>query len=132
MAQRSIYCCACKTDVQAVLTRGHEIYPSRTDLGTLPFWRCPDCRNFVGCHHKSADRIRPLGCIPTQEIRQVRKDIHAALDPIWKEGHMERKRLYKLLTAKLGREYHTAELRTPEEASMIYVFVKRLAMRLRP
>jgi hypothetical protein len=132
MARRSIYCCACKGEVQAALVRGHEVYPRRPDLATLPFWRCPDCRNFVGCHHKSHDRIRPLGCIPTQAIRDMRKLIHQQLDPIWKAGLMERKRLYKLLTAKLGREYHTAELRTEEEAQAMYLFIERLSRRLSP
>jgi hypothetical protein len=132
MTRRLIYCCACEKDVAALLVRGDEAYRGCRHLTLLRFWRCDDCRNFVGCHHKSDDPLRPLGCIPTPEVKEARKLIHAVLDPIWKQGHMERKRLYKLLSAKLGREYHTAELRTPEEATMIYVFVTRLAVRLSP
>ncbi len=72
---RSIFCCGCKADVRARLTSGKEIYPHRSDLSSLPFWRCDGCGNFVGCHHKTKDRTRPLGCIPTPEIKEERQRV---------------------------------------------------------
>lgn len=115
-----IYCCGCGTDVGARLTDGREIYPHRPDLQDVPFWRCDMCGNFVGCHHKTRKRTEPLGCIPTAEVREARKRLHALIDPIWKSGKMSRTGLYAALSHKLGRAYHTAEIRTVEEANVAY------------
>lgn len=77
-----IHCCECGNDVDARLTDGREIYPHRLDLFSLPFWKCDKCKNFVGCHHKTKYRTKPLGCIPTPEIKNARKQIHSLLDPL--------------------------------------------------
>ncbi len=120
-----IYCCGCGKDVSVRLTDGKEIYPHRQNLYSLPFWKCDDCNNFVGCHHKTKNRTRPLGCIPTQEIKDARKHIHSILDPIWESGKIGRKELYGMISKHIGREYHTAEIRTIDEARDIYRFVRQ-------
>ncbi len=123
-----IYCCGCQKDVEAMLTDGTEIYPHRPDLADLPFWKCITCGNFVGCHHKTNDRTKPLGCIPTPEIKNARKHIHRILDPLWKSGRMKRGRIYGKLAKVVGRdEYHTAEIRSVEEARTVYQAVRELA-----
>ena len=122
-----IYCCSCSKEINARLTDGKEIYPHRTDLHSLPFWKCDDCKNFVGCHHKTKDRTKPLGCIPTKELKNARQHIHAILDPIWKNGKISRVDIYKMISKHIGREYHTAEIRTIEEARDIYRFVRQYA-----
>lgn len=132
MTTRPIFCCACATDIPARLTDGREIYPHRPDLFDLPFWRCDTCRNHVGCHHKTADRTNPLGCIPDAEMKKARSHIHARLDPIWKEKRLDRKHLYARLTEVLGRQYHTAELRTIAEARAVYAAVVVIERELRP
>ena len=123
---KTIYCCACYTNVVARLTDGAEIYPHRPDLKALPFWKCDTCGNFVGCHHKTRDRTRPLGCIPTKQIKQMRMQIHALIDPIWQADVISRRMLYKMLSRVLGREYHTADIRSTQEASNIIDFVKTI------
>ena len=115
-----IYCCGCKKDVIASLTDGAEIYPHRSDLKDLPFWRCDKCLNYVGCHHKTKNRTAPLGCIATKEIKSARQHIHKLIDPIWQSGGMTRKELYKRLSDGLGWMYHTANIRTIEEARAVY------------
>ncbi len=62
-----IYCCGCNEKIKARLTNGEEIYPHRTDLYLLPFWKCDSCGNFVGCHHKTDNPTKPLGCIPSHQ-----------------------------------------------------------------
>lgn len=114
-----IYCCQCKKEVNARLTNGAEIYPLREDLYSLPFWKC-SCGNFVGCHHKTPQRTKPLGCIPTKEIRNARKHIHALLDPMWKNGKNKRGHLYAEISRQLGYQFHTAEIRSIEEARIVY------------
>ncbi|QEL18754.1 zinc-finger-containing protein [Limnoglobus roseus] len=125
---RILYCCGCTRDVQARLTDGREVYPHRADLFSLPFWKCDTCGNYVGCHHKTTDRTRPLGNIPTKELKNARQHIHRILDPIWKEGKMPRGKVYATLAKELGlKEYHTAEIRTVDEARRVYAIVKGLA-----
>jgi hypothetical protein len=111
----------------ARLTDGAEIYPHRPDLATLPFWRCDRCGNYVGCHHKTKNPTEPLGNIPTPELRKARNHIHAVLDPLWKSKRFKRKELYAILSDHMGFQYHTAHLRSLEEARKVYRFVKGLA-----
>jgi len=122
-----IYCCGCGLDVGARLTDGSEIYPHRPDLATLPFWKCDNCGNHVGCHHRTRDRTRPLGNIPTPELREARKHIHRLLDPLWESGKMTRKEVYQTLKEKLGYAYHTAEISSVEEARKVYRILKTLS-----
>ena len=122
-----IHCVACGEKVQARLTDGSEIYPHRSDLHSLPFWKCDRCGNFVGCHYKTKNRTRPLGCIPTPELKEARKHIHKLLDPIWQTGKMKRKEIYQKLSDELGWKYHTANIRSVDEARQVYRIVQRYA-----
>ena len=125
---KAIYCAGCKTEVQARLTDGRGIYPHRPDLASLPFWRCDACRNFVGCHHKTASPTTPLGCIPTPEIKQARQHIHRVLDPLWKGKKGKRGKVYAELAKRLGiSEYHTGEIRSVEEAHEVFRHVREMA-----
>jgi hypothetical protein len=121
-----IYCCCCEQDIKAVLTDGSEIYPHRKDLYDLPFWKCETCNNFVGCHHKTANRTQPLGCIPTKEIRNARNHIHRILDPVWQDGRFKRKKVYKMMSEKLGYKFHTANTKSIEECRAVYRIIKEL------
>lgn len=122
-----IYCAGCKKEVEARLTNGKEIYPHRPDLKDLPFWKCDTCRNYVGCHHKTAKPTKPLGVIPTPEIKKWRGYIHRILDPMWKEGDWSRKNLYAHLNSKLGYNYHTADIKSVPEAKKAYAVIKELS-----
>lgn len=115
-----IHCCGCNEKVEARLTDGGEIYPHRPDLKSIPFWKCDTCGNYVGCHHKTKNPTQPLGIIPTPELRNARNHIHRILDPIWKEGKIKRRELYKVISDKLGWKYHTANIRSVEEARRVY------------
>ena len=115
-----LWCCQCQAEIEARLTTGAEIYPHRPDLATLPRWVCDGCKNHVGTYHKTSMPTKPLGNIPSQEIKKARILIHALIDPAWKSGKVKRRAIYAHLSDKLGRDYHTAELRTIEEARTIY------------
>ena len=120
-----IYCCGCLSDIEATLVSGREIYPHREDLYNLPFWAC-DCGLYVGCHHKTKNRTQPLGCIPTPEIKNDRQHIHKILDPLWKSGRYKRSEIYKIISDKMGRKYHTANIRSIEEAREVYRIIMRI------
>lgn len=127
-----LYCCACQDDVEAVLVTGKEIYPHRPDLHSMPFWKHEACGNFVGCHHKTKNRTAPLGCIPSPEIKDARKHIHALLDPLWQSGKIGRKEIYAEISAKVGWKYHTAKTRSIDEARTAYKVIQDIARRLTP
>jgi len=118
-----LYCCGCEKEVKVRLTDGVEIYPHRNDLKDLPFWKCDKCNNFVGCHHKTKNRTRPLGVIPTAELRNARQHIHKRLDPLWRFKKIKRNDLYKQLSLMLGKEYHTSHIKTIDEARKVYKFI---------
>jgi hypothetical protein len=120
----NLYCCECAAKVTARLTNGAEIYPRRADLADIPFWKCDACGNHVGCHHKTADRTRPLGCIPNDDVRNARQHIHALIDPAWKSGTVKRAAIYRHLSERTGRQYHTAHIRSVEEARAIYLIAR--------
>lgn len=125
--QMKIHCCGCEKKVDARLTDGSEIYPHRPDLHKLPFWKCDACGNNVGCHHQTDRPTQPLGCIATKEIKNARQHIHKIIDPIWKSGKMNRKEIYASLSIDLGHKYHTANIRTIEEARKVYRLVQAIA-----
>ena len=88
----------------------------------LPFWRCDTSGNSDGCHHKSTDRTRPLGNIPTPELREIRKAIHKRLDALWifeRKPKIARRAVYDHLSKAIGREYHTGEIRSRQEADKV-------------
>lgn len=115
-----IYCVACGKDVHALFVTGRTVYPHRRDLSPLPFWQCTTCNNFVGCHYKSDNPTKPLGCIPTPELKKARMHIHNLIDIVWKSGLATRSKLYAKLSERLGKDYHTAEIRSIEEARNVY------------
>lgn len=128
---RSIHCCGCEKEVEARLTSGREIYPHRSDLHGLPFWKCDTCGNSVGCHHKTKNRTRPLGCIPTPALKAARQEIHKVLDPLWRSGRVGRSELYGMIAHVLGiQEYHTAEIVSVEQAREVVRIVRDLSRTL--
>ena len=121
-----IYCTGCQVVVEPRLTDGKEIYPHREDLYNLPFWKCDTCSNYVGCHHKTANPTKPLGVIATKEIMTARKHIHALLDPLWTSNKVTRRKAYKHISDKIGKEYHTGNISSIEEARSVYKIVAEL------
>lgn len=84
----------------AELVTGREIYGSRrADLEDLKFYRCVPCAAHVGCH-KGTDR--PLGRLANAELRAAKSAAHAAFDPCWKRGLIQRKKAYAWLAKEMG------------------------------
>lgn len=115
-----LWCCQCQIDVDARLTSGAEVYPHRADLADIPRWICDGCLNHVGTHHKTDNPTRPLGNIPSPELKRARIAIHNLIDPAWKQKKVKRGALYAHISKEIGREYHTGELKTIDEARRVY------------
>lgn len=128
---RLIYCCGCERNVRARLTDGREIYPGRKDLRNVPFWKCDNCFNHVGCQYKStSEKTKPLGCIATKEIAKLRGQIHRKLDVLWREGRLRRDEVYRRLSKAIGYSYHTANIRSIDEAHRVIELLEELHQEL--
>lgn len=108
------------------------MYPARPDLATMPFWVCDTCNAFVGTHHKTKKKNRPLGYLATPEIKRLRMMIHGVLDPLWKGNKVSRGAAYKYISDSLGYHYHTGEIQSEEEGRKVYAIVQGLKMKLDP
>lgn len=124
-----LWCCTCGEETDARLTNGKEIYPHRADLRDIPRWICDICKNHVGCHHKTKTPTKPLGNIPSDEVKKARIHIHNLIDPVWKSGRLTRGQIYAHISRELGYQYHTGELKTIDEARKVYVIAKRYITR---
>lgn len=124
---KQIFCIECDCDVEAVLVSGRDVYPHRPDLYTKMFWKCLHCGNFVGTHKKTGIE---LGCIPNKKIKNARRQIHAMLDPIWERKILDRSEVYKEISNKLGYTYHTAEIRSLEEAAKVMDIIIKIKDRV--
>jgi hypothetical protein len=114
------------------LVRGVTIYPHRPDLHGLPFYRCPRCAAYVGCHpHTELALGRPAG----PRTRKARNAAHEAFDPMWKAKAFRdavayseaRGAGYAWLAAELGYEpgrCHIAWM-TAEEADRVTELCRR-------
>lgn len=73
----------------------------------------------IPLHYCGAPRLN-IGNISTPEIRTSRRHIHAVLDDIWQNRWIPRGELYARISKVLGYEYHTANIKTIEEAQTIH------------
>lgn len=108
------------------------MYPNRPDLAQLPFWVCDTCASFVGTHHKTKKKNRPLGYLATPQIKQLRMRIHAVLDPLWKSGKISRGQAYKYISDHVKYSYHNGELYSVSEGKKVWAIVQELKKKLDP
>ena len=60
---------------------------------------CPDCSAWVGVHRGTN---KPLGRLANAELRDWKKQAHAAFDPLWQGGRMKREAAYAWLAQQLS------------------------------
>ena len=121
ITSKEIYCVTCGANIVAYLTTGLEIYPHRPDLSSKYFYRCPICKNYVGCHLGTRS---PLGCIPNKKLKEARIKVHNFIDPLWKSGKMSRKEIYKILSKHFGYEYHNGNTKSISECEEAIKVIK--------
>lgn len=73
------------------------VYGAGRDYG--PVWLCRPCEAWVGCHKGTP---RPLGRLANKALREAKVRAHAAFDPLWKAGTMDRSAAYAWLADQLG------------------------------
>jgi len=80
------------------------------------------CKNYVGCNYKSTDRTKPLGTIPTPELRAARQNLHKLIDPLWygkKNQNVKRTKVYAKISELLGKEFHAGTINSMEEFQQV-------------
>lgn len=123
---KKLECLSCKEIVKARLTTGAEVYPNRTELVAIPFWRCDGCNNFINCYPKSQTNAKPLKAIPTAQMRQLRRRVQLAIDLLCKTGKYTRQEVFDLISAQLGYAYCIAETRHPAEVRIVLRIIDKL------
>jgi zinc-finger-containing domain len=110
-------CPYCAADAE--LVTGAEIYPNRSDLNELRFWRCAPCNAYVGCHKAGSgygDGTLPLGRLANAVLRRAKMQAHAAFDPLWKTRRMSRRKAYSWLAGELGMPVKAVHIGEFDEA----------------
>jgi zinc-finger-containing domain len=122
-----IFCVACDKNIEAKLVSGSIVYPRSPQLAHDKFWMCNSCKNFIGCHkNANKNKLKPLGVIANKELKEARIQIHNIIDPIWQGEKMKRGEIYAIISNELGYTYHTGELRSLEEARMVWKIVAEI------
>jgi hypothetical protein len=76
-----------------------EVYGKQFGHGKI--WLCtryPTCEGRVGAHPHGA----PLGPLADQRTRDARRKVHELMDPLWGNGHMEKKEVYRRMREEMG------------------------------
>ena len=67
--------------------------------GWIWYCNCVEGGIYVGCHR---DGTLPLGTMANESLRKLRKQAHAAIDPVWKDGSMTRTEVYGWLASRMS------------------------------
>lgn len=112
----------CFCGAKASLQNNSLLYNGKS-YGNGKAWICtrfPECRGAVGTHPDG----RPLGSIVDQATKNLRMEVHALIDPLWRHGKWSRKRVYKKLSAAIGKTYHTGDMNAKDCEKLLEMIPK--------
>ena len=96
-------CPSCKKE--AVWVDNAEVYGRRYGKSYMCYY-CKECEYMVGCHNNTK---KALGTMVGKELRQLRRQVHAKIDPLWQSGKFKRGQVYARISKALGYTYQTGE-----------------------
>lgn len=77
----------------------------------------PACDSYVGVHEGTD---KPKGSLANKTLRDLRKQAHAIIDPMWKEENLQRKLVYQAAAQALKvREFHIGDMREEDAKAFI-------------
>ena len=97
-----IYCCACDSEVDAMLMKGYQAYRDKPDRHKYLYFQCPLCG---GCAQSKGGE--PVGVIVPDAVNDAREHIQALIDQF---GH--------------GSNIELDGIRTVEKARQVYKVIK--------
>lgn len=122
-----IYCANCDRNVEAVLLTGKQVLPKVKSLREKCFWKCSNCKNFVGTRTVGKNELAPDGAIVGKKIRELqnnlRKEIQLILEAK-KSIPNANELLYSWLSKKLFYSFRIAAVMSKEEAEKVMGFLK--------
>jgi hypothetical protein len=107
------HCAHCGAPESAIVCiPGSEIYSSRPDQAETKIWRCTGCGAYCGSHPGTAV---PLGYPAGPLCRKLRRELHAIMDPLWRDGSKSkmkerRNAVYARLARTLGLDRRHAHV----------------------
>jgi len=113
--RRGVYDVVCPyCGAPAVLVDSKEVYGR--SYGNI--WLCRPCRAWVGVHKVEGNENKPLGRLADESLRDWKKRVHAAFDPLWKakmrrdgcSKGVARKAAYTWLAEQLGISVHRCHI----------------------
>lgn len=96
MLPQTIRCQYCYAPAR--LVTGEVLYPDQPAKHQAHFWHCEDCRAWVGCHEGTTES---LGTLADARLRNARIAAHAAFDPLWRGGGLNRTQAYLWLAKEM-------------------------------
>jgi len=98
MAKKKAYDVTCPyCNKKAELVDSSVVYGR--SYGMIYLCKCVPSWAYVGCHKGSS---KPLGRLADKQLREYKKKVHAAFDPIWKSGDMRRPEAYEWLAKEMN------------------------------
>lgn len=95
MGVKSFSAVVCHCGATATLRSNSLLYNGK-EYGNGKAYICdrfPECRGSVGTHPDG----KPLGTIPDDETKKLRMEVHALVDPLWREQGHPRGQVYGYL-----------------------------------
>ena len=85
---------------------------------------CKPCDAWCGVHKSESQRA--LGRLANAELRELKKQAHAAFDPLWKTGKMSRTQAYKQLSnyLKIEKRFTHIGMFSPKTCLRVIEFTK--------
>jgi len=90
-----VYCPYCNQ--RAEFTDSKEVYGK--SYGMIYLCKCVPSWAYVGCHKGSN---KPLGRLADKRLREYKKKVHAAFDPLWESDKMKRAEAYEWLAKEMN------------------------------
>ena len=87
-----------------------QVYGRRYGKSYMCYY-CRECDYMVGTHNNTR---KPLGTMVGKELRQLRRAVHAKIDPLWQTASRRQRKqmrghVYARISKALGKTYHTGE-----------------------
>lgn len=77
----------------------------------------PSCDSYVGVHDGTD---KPKGSLANKKLRDLRKQAHAIIDPLWKDENLQRKSVYQAAAQVLSvKEFHIGDMRENDAQAFI-------------
>lgn len=133
-----LYCCGCQENVTPYLVSGADVLPEIKRLRKRSFWKCEECRNFVGTYEKTygkkTEYFAPLGPIGTKKIRKTQDKLRAEIGLILKakkDTPNAKQILYDWLSKKLFYPYRTEAIISKAEANLVFGYLNQIKEKIK-